>query len=382
MSKVEPRKKILFVITKSNWGGAQRYLYDLATRLYQEGNDVSVALGPTASGGGSLIKMLNAAGIKKIYGLDSGRDIKIFGDIKTFFSLLWIISREHPDVIHLNSTKIGGIGGIAAWFMRVPKIIFTAHGWAFDEDRPSWQRRLILLFSKLSTLFHHQVICVSEHSRNSAEKLGSGYKKCVTIHNAIKEINFYSEAKARKFFKEQYKTEPRRGTVWLATIAELTKNKGIAYLIDALAMLESKNWLFIIMGSGEQREQLMRQIRVRGLKDKIYIIEHLPNAARYLKAFDIFTLSSLKEGLPYVLLEAGSAGLAIAASSVGGIPEIIENEKSGLLSPPKYRRALADNLERFIKDGHLRRALGKSVQQKIASDFKFDVMFERTKELY
>ena len=374
----DKKKKILFVITKSNWGGAQRYLYDLATHLAAEGNNISVALGR----GGDLIKNLNAAGIKKIYGLDSGRDIKIFGDIKTFFSLLWIIRRERPDIVHLNSSKVGGIGGAAAWLMGVPKIIFTAHGWAFDEDRPRWQRRLILWFSKLSILFHHRVICVSEHSRNSAQKLSSGYKKCVTIHNAIKEIDFYSQAHARKFFREQYKIEPKRGYVWLATISELTKNKGPAYLIDALTMLESQNWVFIIIGSGEQYEQLLRQIKVRGLKDKVYIVEHLPNAARYLKAFDIFTLNSVKEGLPYVLLEAGSAGLAIAATGVGGIPEIIENEKSGLLAPPKYRRAFADNLERLIKDEHLRHALGKSVQQKISSDFKFDVMFERTKEIY
>ena len=147
-------------------------------------------------------------------------------------------------------------------------------------------------------------------------------------------------------------------------------------------MLESKNWICLIIGSGELYEQLFRQIKVRGLKDKVFIINHLPHAARYLKAFDIFTLSSVKEGLPYVLLEAGSAGLTVVASDVGGIPEIIENEKTGLLTPPKYRKVLANELERLIKDKNLRSELGKNLQQKITSDFKFEVMLERTKEVY
>ena len=149
----DKRKKILFVITKSNWGGAQRYLYDLATHLSAEGNDVSVAAGegrpqgePRQQAGGELIKRLNSAGINKIYGIDTGRNIGFFDASKVFFKLIWIIWHERPDVVHLNSSKIGGTGGVAAWLLGVPKIIFTAHGWAFDEDRTRWQKKLIIFF--------------------------------------------------------------------------------------------------------------------------------------------------------------------------------------------------------------------------------------------
>jgi len=378
----DKKKKILFVITKSNWGGAQRYLYDLATHLAAEGNDVSVAFGPPVGGDGELAKRLNIAGIKKIYELSSGRDIKIFEEIKTFFSILWIIWNERPDVIHLNSSKIGGLGGFAAWLTRVPKIIFTAHGWAYDEDRSWWQKKLIIFFSWLSSIFHHQIICVSEHSRTSGKRLGSGYKKCLTIHNAIEEVDFFSRDEAGKFFAETLSFKPANNTIWIGTIAELTKNKGLPYLVAALAILESKNWLCLLIGSGEQYDELKHQINALKLGDKIFIINYLPEAARYLRAFDIFVMSSVKEGLPYVLLEAGLAGLAIAATNVGGIPEIIENKKTGLLSPPKYPRALADQIERLIGDEKLRDTLGKNLRHKIASDFKFDIMLERTKQVY
>lgn len=378
------KKKILFVITKSNWGGAQRYLHDLAVQLAEEGNAVSVAAGFTspADTGENLIQKLNAAGINRIYALNSARDVHIFEDLKTFFALLKIIWLEHPDIIHLNSSKIGGIGGLAAWLMRVPKIVFTAHGWAFDEDRARWQKRLILFMSKISAVFHHKIICVSEHSRNSGQQLGGGYQKCITIHNAVKEIDFYPKNFSRSFFTNKYGLKVPKNAVWIGTISELTRNKGLSYLIDAAAMLESENWIFLIIGSGELKDELSKQIKVCGLKKKVYIFNQLPDAARYLKAFDVFTLTSVKEGLPYVLLEAGSAGLAVIASKVGGIPEIVENNKSGLLVPSKSSDALAVELSRLIKDRGLRRTLGESLRVKIASDFKFDIMFKRTKQVY
>lgn len=374
----DKKKKILFVITKANWGGAQRYLFDLAVGFAEEGNDVSAAAGS----GGELIKRLRAAGIKRIYELKSERDIGFFEEIKTFFALLRVIWLERPDIVHLNSSKIGGIGGIASRILGVSKIIFTAHGWAFDEDRPWWQKSLLIFLSKVSVLFHHKVICVSEHSQKSSRQLGRGYKKCVTIHNAAKEIDFYPKNDARDFFNDNYGIKSSRDTVWLCTISELTKNKGLLYLIDALAMLKSKNWIFLIIGSGELKGDLAGQIKILNLAEKVHILDHISEAARYLKAFDIFTLTSVKEGLPYVLLEAGSASLAVIASEVGGIPEIIKNNENGLLIPPKYRKALSERLERLIKDENLRKSLGKNLQEKIASDFKFEIMFKKTKQLY
>ena len=126
------RKKVLFLITKSNWGGAQRYVYDLVTTLDKSQFDVVVALG----GNGILVEMLNHAGIRTIIIQSLARNISIKNEL-SFARELWNILRiEKPDVFHVNSSKAGGVGTFLGRLSRVPRIIFTAHGWAFNEDRP------------------------------------------------------------------------------------------------------------------------------------------------------------------------------------------------------------------------------------------------------
>ena len=103
------KQKILYLITKSNWGGAQRYVYDLATNLPKEKFDISVVAG----GSGPLIQKLNEAKIRTIVFAQLSRDIRTFDDIKTFFMLISLFRKERPDIIHLNSSKIGGLGSVA-----------------------------------------------------------------------------------------------------------------------------------------------------------------------------------------------------------------------------------------------------------------------------
>src|SRR3990167_2305563 len=106
-------KKILFVITKSNWGGAQRYVYDLATALHKGQFEVVVAFGGTGEAGahpGLLAERLKEVGVRTIFIESFTRDIGIFRDVSAFFELLRVIKKERPDVLHLNSSKAGGIG--------------------------------------------------------------------------------------------------------------------------------------------------------------------------------------------------------------------------------------------------------------------------------
>src|SRR5688572_22606349 len=114
------KKKILYIITKSNWGGAQKYVHDLATGLPKEQFDVAVAFGhasPEATqakrGTGSLKERLDVAGIRTISIPRLGRDIQLIDESAVFFSLVKLIRNEKPDVIHLNSPKIGGLGALA-----------------------------------------------------------------------------------------------------------------------------------------------------------------------------------------------------------------------------------------------------------------------------
>ena len=151
--------KILYVITKSNWGGAQRYVYDIATSLDKEMFDAVVACG----GNGPLAIKLREAGIRVITIPLLQRDINIIKEFLSLFALIKIFNREQPDIIHLNSTKIGGLGAVAALAAKLLTdlilVIFgiapnnvpciNCHLFVNSDKTPSYYVRIVRYSSKL-----------------------------------------------------------------------------------------------------------------------------------------------------------------------------------------------------------------------------------------
>lgn len=310
------RKKILFVITKSNWGGAQRYVYDLATHLPKDQFDVAVAFGGTGeanASSGLLAERLKAAAVRTIFLTTFARDIYLFREFKAFFELLSVIKKEKPDVLHLNSSKAGGLGTLAGRLAGVRRIIFTAHGFAHNEMRPFLQRIFIWIASWFTILFARRVIVLSHYELKRAPVLFSR-RKIVVIHNGIDmHMPFDSGDKIRKAFPPDARIT--------GTVGELTNNKNQIALIE-----QAKNNLDMyvaIVGEGELREWLREKISEYHLESRVKLFGFMP-ANEVLKGFDVFALPSLKEGLPYVLLEAKLAGLPIVAARVGGVGEILD----------------------------------------------------------
>lgn len=300
-------RKILYVITKSNWGGAQRYVFDLATHLPEE-FAVSVAYGQP----GLLAHKLQEAGVATHPITSLQRDISVWADIKSFFELYWLFIQEAPDVVHLNSSKAGGVGALAAWCAGTKRIVFTAHGWPFWEPRGRGSRALIWTASWLTALLCDKVICISEFDAKVARAMPFVKQKVAQIYNGIAPQELGSGDMIRAAFPA--------GARIVGTIGELNKNKNQVALIEET---HSKPRYVAIVGEGELRPMLEAKIKEYGLEDRVKLFGFMP-AQEVLKGFDVFALPSLKEGLPYVLLEAKQAGLPIEASRVGGIPEILD----------------------------------------------------------
>ena len=295
------RRKILYVITKSNWGGAQRYVFDLATSLLDF--DVSVACGDS----GMLVQKLKEKNVRVLPVPSFQRDIAFMKEFTAFSELLKIFKTELPDVVHLNSSKAGGIGALAARIAGVPKIIFTIHGLPWDESRNPISKFLIYLASQLTFWLCHTVITISEDNR--ARVPGS-----VLIYNGITRTTLGSGQVIRNAFPP--------GAVITGTIGELTHNKNQIALIEQAK--ENPAMYVAIVGEGELRNELEQAINKHNLQDRVKQFGFIP-PAEILRGFDTFALPSLKEGLPYVLLEAKMAGLPIEANRVGGVGEILDN---------------------------------------------------------
>ncbi|MBC7836310.1 glycosyltransferase [Acetobacteraceae bacterium] len=307
-------KKILFVITKANWGGAQRYVFDLATAAHARGHEVVVAYGQP----GLLEKKLLAANINTFPILSLKRDVSFGADIKSFFELYRLFKKEQPDVVHLNSSKAGGVGALAARLAGVPNIIFTAHGWAFNENRNSIARALLWIMSWATALLVTRVICVSEYELRLAKRMPSVAKKAVRIYNGIDlTMHFGSGEVIRHSFPA--------GVTITGTVGELTYNKNHRALIE-----EAKNnpdMYVAIVGDGELQGELQELITKHNLETRVKLLGFIPSSEA-MKGFDRFSLPSIKEGLGYVILEARAAGLPITANRVGGVGEALDNDMS------------------------------------------------------
>jgi glycosyltransferase involved in cell wall biosynthesis len=382
MLKVMSQKapKIVFLITKSNFGGAQKYVYELAVAAKDRGWDVVVACGGTGeknAGLGMLATKLEEAEITVLPIHHFLRNMSFDDDYRAFFEVKRIIKDEKPDVLHVTSSKAGGMGALAGRLLHVPRIIFTSHGLTVDEVwRPKWQRFLIYIGTWLTLHFAHKAIMISKETYERASAMPGMRNKIAFIKNGVAPVDFLTQAEARTELKL---TIPEGHSV-IGGIGELHPNKNWATAINTISTLPASLHLAII-GSGEEYDQLQHQIEQLNATGRIHLLGYIPDAVRYLKAFDIFMLPSKKEGLPYVLLEAGLAGLAVVASDLPGNRDIIESGEQGFLVEP-VPHMLSTSLEMLLRDEGMRRRLGSALQEKVMTEFSITHMIDQTFALY
>lgn len=373
------RTNICYVITKSNFGGAQKYVFELATSLPKDHFSVTVAVG----GHGPLLQKLIDADIRVVQIPHLERDVSITKEFRVFHFLYKLFQDEHFDVVHLNSSKIGGIGGVAARLAGVPRIIFTAHGFAFNEDR-SWVIKLLIKLSYWVTmLLADHTIAVSRAIKEQVHGWPFLYNRISVVSNGVRPITFLETSEARTALATQFPALNLHKH-WMGTLAELHPIKGLDVYIDAIAMLGdvAHRYQFVIMGEGEARRTLEQQIASHGLTDTVILLGYVERAPQYLKAFDTFVLPSRSEALALAVLEAGLASLPVIASNVGGIPEVITHTVSGTLVPREDKKALSEALQSVMKDPQRATDMGKQLQQTVSTTFSHERMLTETIALY
>lgn len=374
-ARAASHKRILYVITKSNWGGAQRYVYDLAVAAKARGHEVRVISGRE----GELTDRLREANVPVSPIPSMQRDVRLASDFKVFGEISALIREFEPDVVHGNSSKAGALVALAGRLRGVRRIIFTAHGWAFNENRPRWQKIIIGFIHYLTVVLSHTTICNSEATKRDIRWMPFVGRKLVVVHHGVHTFPLLSKNEAR-----QALAPTLTARTWIGTIAELHPIKGLDTLIQAVehVLPDYGDVGLVIIGEGEERGYLEHLIKVEGLSEHAFLAGHVTNAPTHLSAFDLFVLPSRSESLGYVLLEAGMASVPAIGTTVGGIPEILEENVTGLLVPPNDAHALTNAIEKLLKDSSLRAKLGDALHQKVLKEFSPERMLEATFALY
>lgn len=422
----QKRIKILYLITQSIIGGAQKYVFDLATNLNKEKCEKAVAAG----GDGELFKQLEIAGIKIFKLKWLGRPIGFIRDTLAYFEIKKLLKEWQPNILHLNSSKAAVLGSLAARNLPI-KVIYTVHGAVFEASFSWLARKLFLRLEKWTAKYKHKIICVSENDR----KLWLKYKvapseKLIVIHNGIDyqnlAKNFLTKEKGLEILASQKPAlsealKASSNLKIIGTIANFYPEKGLSYLIRALDIVFKKfpNAIFIHLGYGPQKRLIEKMLKDYHLEKKIFLMgmpeEIGPKyeAFRYLKVFDIFVLSSIKEGFPYVILEAMAAGLPIVATRVGGVPKMINPPQppfikggvggiyslfkkggvgitppflkggdGGILVEPKNSQEMAEKIIYLLNNPEIAKDLGQGAQDKVREEFTLEKMVQETEKIY
>jgi glycosyltransferase involved in cell wall biosynthesis len=381
-------KTILYIITQTELGGAQTYVYDLAKNLKNDFN-IFVAGGEQGKNG-EIAKKIMAENISFYEIPHLIRSISPINDFLAIIEIIKLVKKIKPDIIHLNSSKASILGSIAAkvcYVLRVPcYVIYTAHGWVFNEPMPNGKRKFYKYAEKFTSYFKNTIICVSEFDRQTAikEKIAPA-KKLITIHNGIKKIDFLSREQAREILSKKSKIENQKSEIIIGSIGNLYKTKGFEYLIEAIYILITNYQLpitTIIIGDGQEKNNLEDLIGQYNLKNKAWLTGRIDNASQYLKAFNIYICSSVKEGLSYTVMEAMQAGLPIIATSIGGNPELISDYETGLLVKANKPTLIAEKIIELLNNNKLQKKLGVAASEEANKNFFLEKTINKTKQEY
>lgn len=367
-------KPKLLQIVRPTEGGIGRHIITLVNGLKEE-FEITVAC-PQKS---ALEDKLAGENIKTLP-LPLAGDVSLEKDYASFNILFKFMRQEQVHLAHAHGAKAALIARPAALCARVPSI-YTVHNSIFNEHWPAWKNNIAAV---VEHLLSWSTGCILTVSNALGEEIRHRQKiphaKIKVIHNGIQLSNFANKAGRQNFKKEWH--IPFNRTV-VGTVARMAPQKGLSVLVKAAKQLIGKyNVHFLIVGDGPLRGELEEQIRLCSINDYFTFTGMLKDISQAYSAMDIFVLPSITEGLPLTILEAMAFSLPVVATSVGGVPEIIEPGECGLLVPPGDHQALATKIAGLLDCPAKRTEFSHKGRQRVQEKFTAARMIEETKRIY
>lgn len=265
--------------------------------------------------------------------IDMIRDISISKDVKAVISLRKLLNKYNPDIVYLHSSKAGAIGRIADFGIK-NKLLYNPHGWAFNMNCSKKKKTIYRLFEKLLAPITDKIIAISDFEKQSAIKNGiCRQDKIKVIFNGI-DIMEYERCKSNLKVTRKSLGIPECAYV-IGMVGRLSKQKAPDTFIRAAALIKEyiPEAFFIIVGDGEDKEDIKKLIEQKKMSNCTYITGWVRNPMEYIKLFDQAMLLSRWEGFGLVLTEYMISEKPVIATRVDAIPNIIDNDKNGILVP-------------------------------------------------
>ncbi len=389
---MKPSKaKVIHVITRFDKGGSAENTYLTLIGLSRAGYDLVLVSGPSDESQlgerereavRANLERAERAGIRIVRVHCLVRNLRPGGDLSAFLELLRIFRVEKPKIVHTHTSKAGILGRWAAWLCRVPFIVHTPHGHVFWGYFGPLETKLYVTLERITAWITDRIIALTSQERDDHLRFRIAPRdKFVKIHSGV-DLSLF-DATLHDRMKIRAELDIPSGDLVVGTAGRLTPVKGHMHLIDATAKILAvrPDTTFVFLGDGELKNKLLEQAEALGLAGKVHFPGWRPDVAAVMSAFDVFALPSLNEGMGRVLVEAMALSKAVVASRTGGITDLVEDDKNGLLVPPGDAGALAAAILRLLNDGEMRAAMGGEGRRR-AETYSAERMVEKIGKLY
>ncbi len=402
--------KIVHIITRLIVGGAQENTLFTCEGLHDRGHDVTLITGPSYGPEGQLVQRARSAPYRYLEIPLLRRAINPLHDLRTLRQLKKLLAQLDPDIVHTHSAKAGIIGRYAAYNLRQraaetccpatralrtaqlntcgrPRIIHTIHGLAFHPYQSNLLNRLYIAVERRAARRTDAFISVADAMTDQALAAGIGQpNQYHTIRSGLEVDTFLNPPSPQQTatLRQQLNLPP--DALVVASVARLFHLKGHEFIIDAAKKLAPNHpnlyWLFV--GDGSLRPQIEQQIAQANLTDRFRLTGLVPPSRipALLHASDILVHCSLREGLARTLPQALLAGKPVVSFDVDGAREVVHNNETGFLVPPRDIDTLTHALGQLIDQPDLRQRLGHTGRQRCQQAFDHRLMVDQILTLY
>lgn len=373
------KEKILHIITELAIGGAQDNT--LLTLEFLDRGKYDITL-MSAPGGAWEERARQVPGVRVVLLSSLTRPIHPLLDLEAFFRMTRFIRKEGFDIVHTHSSKAGILGRLAAKLAGTPCIIHTIHGFPFHDFMHPLIRRFYILLEKWTSKITDKLITVSKLNQKKAIELGfAPPEQFINIYSGIRYERFDAEVDVQE--KRKSLNIPTNSTV-VGMVGRLSAQKAPEYFIQAIphVLAQHPDTQFLLVGDGELRGEIESLADTLSITHCLHILGFREDVPEILSLFDVFVLSSLWEGLGRSLTEALYLKRPVVATRVEGVPELVEDGKTGILVEPKDPVALARGINELISDPSFAQRLGEAGRKRVIADFCAENMTKQITHLY
>jgi len=372
--------RVLHMITRIDRGGSAEVVLDIAARQRAAGCRVTLAMGISLDPQLDPDEYERRTGVQVVRIDTLLREVSPLADVRAFAALYRLTRSIRPDLVHTHTSKAGIVGRAAAWLARAPAIVHSPHGHIFYGYYGPTKTRIFITLERLAARLCDRVTTLTDlGARDHVKFRIATADRFATIRPGVDVGQFLNGARRRDPVRTQLGV--KRDELLVCWVGRLVPIKDCATFVRACAEVarSQSRVRFIIAGDGELRSQLEAQ--ADRLRVPVQFLGSRSDVPDLMAASDLFVLSSTNEGFGRVLVEAMASGLPIVATKVGGVPEVVEHGRSGLVVPPGDSSAMADAMRRLLSDDTLRAAFRQRGLERVP-EFTIERTMEDLGRLY